>query len=173
MKTLSLRASVREWSDEELSLQDLSDLLWAANGVNRPEKKMRTAPSPGNAQDIDVYVLMKEGAYLYDAFENMLKPIANGDFRQLRGEQFAVSEPISLLLVSEITRFRMGDQELRLHWAAITAGIVSQNISLFCAATGLGTVPRAGFDKEKVRDILKLKDTQYPILNHPVGHLVK
>jgi len=65
MEALSLRASVREWSDKEVSLQDLSDLLWAANGINRPESKKRTAASAMNAQDVDIYVFMKDGAYLY------------------------------------------------------------------------------------------------------------
>ena len=78
MKALSDRHSDREYAAKELSLQDLSDLLWAANGINRPDGK-RTAPSALNKQDIDIYVIMKEGAYLYDAKANSLQPIAKGD----------------------------------------------------------------------------------------------
>lgn len=81
MKALSDRHSDREYASKELSLQDLSDLLWAANGINRPDGK-RTAPSALNKQDIDIYVIMKEGAYLYDAKANSLQPIAKGDHRQ-------------------------------------------------------------------------------------------
>ena len=77
MKALSDRHSDREYAAKELSLQDLSDLLWAANGINRPDGK-RTAPSALNKQDIDIYVIMKEGAYLYDAKANSLQPIAKG-----------------------------------------------------------------------------------------------
>ena len=80
MKALSDRHSDREYAAKELSLQDLSDLLWAANGINRPDGK-RTAPSALNKQDIDIYVIMKEGAYLYDAKANSLQPIAKGDHR--------------------------------------------------------------------------------------------
>ncbi len=167
MEALSVRASVKEWSGSELKLQDLSDLLWAANGVNRPGEGKRTASSAMNAQDIDVYVLQKEGAYLYNAFKQELEPVKNGDLRGLVGTQEA---PVVLILVSDISRFRAGEDSLRLQWAAIDAGIVSQNIALFCAATGLKTRPRAGFDKEKLKKVLNLKDTQYPVLNHPVGY---
>lgn len=205
MEALSVRASVREWSDKELSLQDLSDLLWAANGINRPESGKRTASSAMNAQDIDIYVFMKNGAFLYDAGQQALNPVAGGDHRaeitmrpgagpggppaaKPEGPPPAKPEstpgtapgagpgsppspaPIQLILVSDLSRFSRGTQESKLEWAAIDAGIVSQNISLFCAATGLATRPRAGMNKDLIRSLLKLKETQYPILNHPVGY---
>ncbi len=81
MQALSVRASVRDWSDKELSLQDLSDLLWAANGINRPDSKKRTASSAQNAQDVDIYVFMKGGAYLYNAADQALVPVLAGDHR--------------------------------------------------------------------------------------------
>ena len=106
MKALSDRHSDREYAAKELSLQDLSDLLWAANGINRPDGK-RTAPSTLNKQDIDIYVIMKEGAYLYDAKANNLQPIAKGDHRAaVAGSQdFVKSAPVSLVLVSDLSRF--------------------------------------------------------------------
>ena len=106
MKALSDRHSDREYAAKELSLQDLSDLLWAANGINRPDGK-RTAPSALNKQDIDIYVIMKEGAYLYDAKANSLQPIAKGDHRAaVAGSQdFVKSAPVSLVLVSDLSRF--------------------------------------------------------------------
>ncbi|GAH04546.1 unnamed protein product, partial [marine sediment metagenome] len=134
MQALSVRASVREWSDQKLSLQDLSDLLWAANGVNRPDEGKRTASSAMNAQDIDIYVFIEEGVYLYDAFKQILNPVCSGDFRSLPGKTAA---PVNLVLVSDISRFRRGEDSLKLTWAAMDAGIVSQNISVFCAATEL------------------------------------
>ncbi len=78
--------------------------------------------------------------------------------------------PVVLLLVTDISRFRFGPEELKREWGAIDVGIVSQNISIFCAAVGLGTRPRASMDREKIRALLKLKETQFPLLNHPVGH---
>jgi len=177
MEALSIRASVRDWSDKELSLQDLSDLLWAANGINRPESGKRTASSAMNAQDIDIFVFMKNGAFLYDAGQNALNPVAGGDhlaeitMRPGGGPGGPPSPaPIQLILVSDLSRFSRGTQESKLEWAAIDTGIVSQNISLFCAATGLATRPRAGMNKDFIRTLLKLKETQYPILNHPVGY---
>jgi SagB-type dehydrogenase family enzyme len=181
MEALSVRASVKEWSDRELSLQDLSDLLWAADGVNRPESGKRTAASAINAQDVDVYAFLKDGAYLYDAKAHSLIPVAAGDYRTeiaIRpggpgGPGAGPQNPpgVLLLMVSDSSRFRMGSPELKSEWGAIDTGIVSQNISLFCAATGLGTRPRASINQEKAKSVLKLKETQHPFLNHPVGYL--
>ena len=189
MEAFALRASVREWSDKDLSLQDLSDLLWAANGINRPDGK-RTAPSAMNAQDIDIYVFTKDGAYLYDAAAQALKPVVAGDHRSEvtarpggpGAKPMAKPEskpgpagspspaPVLLILVSDISKFTRGETAGKLEIAALDTGIVSQNIALFCAGTGLATRPRASMDKAKIKELLKLTDTQYPLLNMPVGY---
>jgi hypothetical protein len=186
MEALSVKASAREWADRELSLKDLSDLLWAANGINRPEEKKYTASSAMNAHDVDIYVFMKDGVYLYDADSSALSPVLSGDFRSQimrappprpadtgaapRPAPAVSDAPVQLVLISNSTRFRMGPQELRYEWGALDAGIVSQNISLFCAATGLKTRPRASMNKERIRELLKLGDAQYVFLNHPIGY---
>lgn len=168
MQAFDARASVREWSSRPLTLQELSDLVWAANGINRPEEKKRTAPSAMNAQDIDVYVLREDGAYLYDAEKNLLAPVAGGDLRPLAGKTDA---PLTLVLIADLSRFRSGDDQTKLNLGYIDCGIVSQNIALFCAGTGLKTRPRASFpETDKLRAALKLKDSQRIILNHPVGY---
>ena len=168
MQAMSVRASVRDWSDRKISLHDLSDLLWAANGVNRPDEKKRTASSAMNAQDIDIYVFMEKGVYLYDAFKQILNPVCPGDFRSLPGKTAA---PVNLVLISDISRFQRGEDSLKLVWAAMDAGIVSQNISVFCAGTELVTRPRASFPgMDKMKETLKLKDSQHVMLNHPVGY---
>ena len=170
MQALEKRQSTRQFSSKELSLQDISDLLWAANGINRPDGK-RTAPSALNKQDIDIYVIMKEGAYLYDAKANSLQPIAKGDHRAaVAGSQdFVKSAPVSLVLVSDLSRFGNIADHTKL-MAAVDAGIVCQNINIFCAATGLATVPRATMDQAALKRILKLTDSQLPIMNNPVGY---
>jgi nitroreductase len=172
MEAMSLRASVTKFDATPLKLQDLSDLLWPANGINRPYEGKRTAPSAMNAQDIDIYVLMESAIYLYDAKQNLLKHVVDGDHRMLvAGRQVEVAEaPVICLLVSDISRFRAGEDSLKLVWAAMDAGIVSQNINIFCAATGLTTRPRATMDQEKLREILELKDSQYLMLNNPVSY---
>lgn len=172
MQALDKRASAKEFNSKELSLQDLSDLVWAANGINRPSEGKRTAPSAVNAQDVDVYVCLPKGFYLYDAKEHQLKPIAAGDHRKaVAGKQpnFATA-PLFLVLVSDISRFKMQDEAGNLSLAAMDAGIVSQNIALFCSGTGLQTRPRAYMDKDQLKTILKLTDKQHLMLNMPVGY---
>jgi SagB-type dehydrogenase family enzyme len=172
MEALSLRSSVAVWDTTSLTLQDLSDLLWAANGINRPEIGKRTAPSAMNAQDIDIYVFMKKAVYLYNAQEHLLEKVVEGDHRPLvadRQEDVARA-PVICLLVSDISRFRAGEEFEKLNWAAIDAGTVSQNISLFCAATGIGTRPRATMNEPRIRKVLKLKDSQHLMLNNPVTY---
>jgi hypothetical protein len=168
MQALGVKASVREYSKKPLALQDLSDVVWAANGINRPDEGKRTASSALNAQDVDIYVFMEDGVYLYNAGKQVLDPVVSGDFRDLADKTDA---PVTLVLISDVSRFRFGTDVQRTGWANIDVGIVSQNISLFCAATGLKTCPKASFPgMDKIRDILKLKTTQYVILNHPVGY---
>lgn len=172
MKALSLRASATKYNQQKLSISDLSDLCWAANGINRPESGKRTAPSAINAQDVDVYVAMEQGIYLYDPKDNVLLLKASGDHRKLlAGRQQSVAEaPVILLLVSDISRFRMGEESLRMEWAAMDAAIVSQNISIFCAGTGLVTRCRAFMEKEQIKKLLSLTDSQKLMLNHPVSY---
>jgi SagB-type dehydrogenase family enzyme len=175
MEAFSLRASASEFTDTKLSLQDLSDLLWAANGINRKEIGKRTAPSAMNSQDIDVYVFLEEGVYLYDAVNHVLNPVVSGDQRGLvAGRQESVAKAAAiLLLVSDISRFKIPDETMKLDGAAKDAGIVSQNISIFCAGVGLNTRPRGSMDIEKLRSVLKLKDSQRPMLNNPVSYPAK
>jgi nitroreductase len=171
MQALQKRASVRAFAEKNLDIKELSDLLWAANGINRPEKGGRTAPSAINAKDIDIYVITKDGACLYDPVKSVLNPVATGDFRkQIGGQDYVATAPVNLLLVSDLSRFSRGDDAGKSIWAAFDAGEVSQNISLFCASEGLGTVPRAMFDADKLKTVLKLKENQKIMLNHPVGY---
>lgn len=172
MRALEARASATDFDGRKLDIQDLSDLLWAANGVNRPSEGKRTAPSAMNAQDVDVYLLLEEGAYLYNATGHRLEPVAPGDFKPLaagRQDKFGRA-PAICLLVSDISRFRHGDDSLKMVWAAEDAGIVSQNTALFCAGAGLATRPRASMDVPRLREALKLSATQHPMLNCPVSH---
>jgi SagB-type dehydrogenase family enzyme len=175
MQALEKRASASGFTSDKLSLKDLSDLLWAADGINRPELKKRTAPSAMNAQDIDVYVFMEEGVYIYNATLHSLDPIVSGDQRILAaGRKTDIAKAsVILLMVSDISRFPGGEDNMKLSMAAMDAGIVSQNISIFCAGVGFNTRPRATMDLVKLREILKLKDSQYPLLNNPVSYPAK
>ena len=171
MKALSDRHSDREFDAKEISLQDLSDLLWAANGINRTDGK-RTAPSAMNRQEIDVYVVNKDGTYLYDPATHTLKGLTAGDFRKaVAGTQdFVTTAPISLVMVANLEKLGNATSENTRLIAAMDAGIVCQNINVCCAAIGLSTVPRASMNSDELKQALKLSDTQYLMLNNPVGY---
>jgi SagB-type dehydrogenase family enzyme len=173
MQALSDRMSRREFSDKQISLEELSNLLWAANGINREDGR-RTAPSAVNSQDIDIYVCMASGAYLYDAKESQLNRITTEDLRLAVAAQQQVEAPIFLVMVADVSRYPEGlasQRDVVEKLACMDAGYVSGNIGLFCSAAQLATVPRASMDKEALTKALNLTDTQILVLNNPVGYM--
>jgi SagB-type dehydrogenase family enzyme len=171
MEVLKDRKTIRSFSNKELSLQELSNLLWAAFGVNRPEEGKRTAPSAVNWQEIDIYVAKKDGLYLYDAGKNILIKILDEDIRGSTGEQdFVKDAPINLVFVSDYSRMGDAPKESKDFYSATDTGFISQNVYLFCASEGLGTVVRGWVDKEKLHKIMKLKEEQKVILAQTVGY---
>ena len=166
VETLQRRESVREYSAEAITDQELSNILWAACGINRPDSKRLTSPTAMNAQDIIVYVCRADGAWRYDALQNSLTRITELDLRKAIGgrQEFAVNAPVCLLLVSDISKLR-GNRE----FGAMDAGYVSENIYLVCAAMGLKTVARAMMERDALMRELGLNDSQIPMLNHPIG----
>jgi SagB-type dehydrogenase family enzyme len=171
LQVFANRQSNREFAPDQLKMKDLSTLLWAANGINRTDGK-RTAPSAINAQDVDIYVILPGGAYLYDAVEHALNPVAEGDHRAAvaGGQDFVNAAPVCLVLVSDLTRLSKNPNEGTKLTGAVDVGIVSENINLACAGLGLATVPRGSMNQAELRQALKLKDTQYIGLNNPVGY---
>ena len=174
MQALNERQSVREFTDENLTPQQLSDLLWAANGINRPAEKMRTAPSAMNYQDIDVYVALKSGLYLYDAETHVLKFINNKDIRSITGIQSFVNDAaVNLVYVADMGKTGKAEG------AAITdsdlfgpyadAGFVAQNVYLYCASENLGCVVRGLIPREVLAPELGLRSNQRIILAQTVG----
>lgn len=168
MQALEKRQSVREFDKGNIPLRELSNLLWAANGVNREDGK-RTAPSALNKQDVDVYVCMENGAYKYDAKGHALVQVTDKDVRPAVAAQqtWAADAPVVIVLVSDLRK--LGGEKAR-EMGAIDAGHVSQNVCLYCAATGLATVPRASMGKRAVATALNLENGQEPMLNLPVGY---
>jgi nitroreductase len=131
----------------------------------------RTSTSAMNAQYIYIYTFIRSGVYLYNPQKHALELVVNNDFRRvfLRDEKSPLP-PVILLLVSDISRFRTQDDSLKMMWGAMDAGIVSENISVFCASENLATRPRASMNQKKLRELLNLKDSQYLMLNHPVSY---
>ena len=171
MQVLKDRSSSRSFSTEKLSLQTLSNLLWAAFGINRPESGKRTAPSAMNCQDIDIYVATPSGLYLFDARTHALTQVLSEDIRALTGTQpYAREAAINLVYVSDISRFTKVAHENRMIYAAADTGFISQNVYLYCASEGLATVVRASIDKDKLAKVMKLRPDQKIILAQSVGY---
>ena len=172
MQALKERKSIRSYSDKKLSKKVLSNLLWAAWGVNRPESGKRTAPSAVNRQEIDVYVAMADGLYLYDAQAHALKFILEEDIRADTGTQgFVKTAPVNLVYVADLSKLRRrsaGNESLV--GSAANTGFISQNVYLFCASEGLGTVVRGMVDKEALANKMQLRADQRIILAQSVGY---
>ncbi len=174
MAALANRASVRQFNPAPINHNDLSDLVWAANGINRPDEGKRTAPSAINAQDIDVYVWIASAFYLYDPVRHALDLVVEGDFRDMMAlsQDYVNEAPLVFLLVSDLSRFSRGDEAQRLRNAAMDAAMVAQNILIFCASEGFATVPRGIMDSQKIREALNMTDSQHPMLNVPVSYAI-
>ncbi|MBZ5581332.1 MAG: nitroreductase family protein [Acidobacteriia bacterium] len=170
MQALKERRSTREFAPDKLPLQVLSNLLWAANGENRPGGQ-RTAPSAVNAQQVDIYVALADGTYLYQAKGHRLLPIAAEDHRKLTGTQpFVAAAPLNLVYIADLTKPGSAGAEDRLIWAAAGTGFISQNVYLYCASEGLVTVVRAFVDRGPLEKALKLRPDQRIILSQTVGY---
>ena len=174
-EAIANRHSVREYDTEKtLDRQQLSDMLWSAVGINRPESGMRSNPTAMNSQEIDVYVFDKEGVYLYDPKANELVKKADGDHRALVAgtaafsQDFVLDAPVSLVMIADLGRFENKGPAINL-CAALDAGIVSENVNLFCSANGLATVPRLTMDAEGIKKLLGMSDNHLPLINNPVG----
>jgi len=170
MQALKERKSMREFSSRELPLQMLSDLLWAANGINRPASLGRTAPSAHDMQEIDIYVAKADGLYLYDAKANILQPVLKDDLRAMTGNQsFVKDAPINLVYVADTAKMvGMAPSDMDFYMASDT-GFVSENVYLFCASAGLATVVRGWIDKPRLAKAMKLRPDQRVVLAQTVG----
>ena len=171
MQILAKRSSSRAFSPAPVPMAVLSDLLWAANGVNRPDSGRRTAPSAKNMQEIDVYVALSDGLYLYDAKAHALKPILREDIRAKTGTQDYVRDAsVQLIFVADEAKMGTLAERERALYSAADTGYVSENVYLFCAAEGLATVVRAGMDRAVLAKLMKLRPEQKIILAQSIGY---
>ncbi len=171
MKALKLRQSTRTFDTKPLSLQDLSNLLWAACGINRAESGKRTAPSAMNWQEIDIYVALPEATYLYDAKNNVLIPVVAKDLRELTGKQPYVKDaPLNLVYIADATRMKNANEEDQKLYSAADAGFIAQNVYLYCASQGLAAVVRGMVDRTALGKALSLRVDQKIILAQTVGY---
>jgi SagB-type dehydrogenase family enzyme len=171
LQVLKERQSSRLFSTKPLPVQMLSDLLWAAFGINRPETGKRTAPSARNWQEMEVYAIMAQGAYLYDAKANTLRLIAKGDLRKLAGTQdFVGTAPLNLVYAADLTKLKTATPEDQALCAANDVGFICQNVCLFCTSEGLATVVRGSVDKGTLATALNLSKEKKIMLAQTVGY---
>ncbi len=171
MQALKLRSSTRSFDTKKIPLQDLSNLLWAAYGINRPESGKRTVPSAMNWQEYDIYVVLQNGAYLYNAKENELKLVTKDDIREYCGVQdFVKTAPLNLVYVADFSRVSRVNEEDKLLFVAADCGFIAQNVYLYCASEGFACVVRGMVNKEKLPEALKLNSNQKIILAQTVGY---
>lgn len=171
MRALAARQTARSFRPDTLPTQALSDLLWAAFGVNRPESGKRTAPSAVNWQETDIFVVMERGVYLYEATAHELRPVRAGDLRSLTGTQeFVRDAPLTLVLVANLSRITDPSEEQKSFYSAVDAGFISQNVYLYCASAGLATGVRALIDRPALGEALGLDPSQRIIVAQTVGY---
>jgi SagB-type dehydrogenase family enzyme len=170
ISALSSRQSLREFAPEPLPEQVLSDLLWAAAGINRHDVDGRTAPSAMNAQEVLLYVAMPQGLYLYEPKSHALQLIVASDVRSVTGHQdFVDTAPMDLVFVADHARMKRVPVAQREAFAHATAGAMAQNVYLYCASQGLATVIRAWFDRDALARAMGLLTDHQVLLAQTVG----
>lgn len=172
VSALEKRQSVREYTSVSLSPEDLSAILWAANGVNRPNGK-RTAPSAYGEDYIDIYVVTDAGSYLYDAPRHQLKSILSANVKgNMSGQGFVAKASHILIFVADMEKIpgMFSSKENKLNWAHATAGTIAQNVYLMSAAHGIGTCLVAGIKEAEIRKSLGLSKDMVPLYVMPLGY---
>lgn len=178
MQALNERQTIRTFTKDDLTLQQLSDLLWAGWGINRPADKKHTAPSSRNVQEIDVYAALATGLYLYQAESHTLKQVHSNDIRALTGTQdFVAGAPLNLVFVADMAKLgkKEGDEitEANLLSSYANTAFIAQNVYLYCASANLGCVVRGMVPKDKLAPAMGLRSNQVIIFSQTVGVPVK
>jgi nitroreductase len=170
-EALKKRKSATAFQPQPLPKEKLLDLLWAAWGVNRPDSGKRTAPSAINAQEIDIYVLTAEGAFVYDAKANQLTAVVAQDLRAKATTAGSMRDAAAhLVFVADHAKLRTGSQSQKELYSACHTGFIGQNVYLYCAAEGLGARFYAGVDRAALKESLKLRNEQAIVFAQAVGY---
>lgn len=168
MTALRLRHSTRDYSDRPIPIQALSDLLWAAFGINRPSGD-RTAPYWRHVMVMDIYVAMADGVWLYEPQAHKLLLHMPGDLRAETGlQEFVGTAALDLIYIAHGERMDVSPEERRLY-ASVDAAFIGQNVYLFCASEGLATVFRGAVDCPKLGQLLRLPDQTFVTSAQTVG----
>jgi len=171
MQAMNERHSSRDFIEKDLTQQQISDLLWAAYGINRPDEGKHTVATSRNIQDMEVYLTTKDGAYLYLPKEHAIQKVLNIDIREITGKQdFVKVAAANLVYVSDFSKAGNGTDEVKTMTAATHCGFIGQNVYLYCASEGLISVFRAYFDNADVAKALNLSENKHVIYCQTVGY---
>jgi len=171
-EALNMRQTNRKFAEKPLNIQQISDLLWCANGVNREDGK-RTAPSARNAREIEILVFMEKGVYLYIPDKHGLQMLFEEDMRGKVSSRSDMPEkaPVCLLFAANRSKMDGFDEDAVRFYGCTDAGYVSQNVYLYCAANKLNTVVMGAIDRDALREVLPFDGD--PVLAQPVGYPVE
>jgi SagB-type dehydrogenase family enzyme len=170
MQALKERKTSREFSSRKLTMESLSNLLWAAWGINRPDGH-RTAPSARNMQEIDVYVAMSDGLFLYEPKQHQLLKILSEDIRAATGTQDYVKEAaVNLIYVADLARGNLKGNDIIEFYTGADTAFLAQNVYLFCASEKLAVVVRGSVDRAALAKMMKLRPDQKITLAQSVGY---
>jgi nitroreductase len=170
MQALKERKSTREFSTQKLPLPVLSNLLWAAWGVNRADGH-RTAPSARNSQEMDVYVATPDGLFLYEPKQHQLQKILAEDIRAATGTNDYVKDAaVDLVYVADLTRANLKDPAAIEFYSGADTSFLAQNVYLFCASEGLNVVVRGSIDRTALAAKMKLRADQKITLGQSIGY---
>jgi SagB-type dehydrogenase family enzyme len=171
MQALKNRMSTKTFTEQSIPQDQISNLLWAAFGINRPGSGKRTAATAVNCQDIEIYVVLEKATYVYQAKGHRLIPVVNRDVRSLAATQgYAKVAPINLVYVSDYSKMADRFKDKKPIYAAFHAGSISQNVYLYCASAGLGAVVRDSVDRDGLKVALNLRDDQVIVMAQSVGY---
>lgn len=171
MQALKARKSSSRFTEKEISLQDLSNIMWAAVGVNRPDGK-RTAPTGSNRQEIEVYAFFKTGAYYYNYKNHTLELVKEGDFRSLTGRNGAENAYLNLLFFADTSKTERENPDGggAATVSYVDVGYVSQNVYLACANAGIGSRARGGWNQQQLVETLGIPPSLWVVLGQTVGY---
>jgi SagB-type dehydrogenase family enzyme len=167
---LNQRQSLRSFTGQKIDMQTLSNILWAAYGVNRPDGK-RTVPVARNWNEYDIYVVMADGWYIYEPGKHELNKKSSDDRREYAGRQdFVHTAPLTLIYVADYERMPGATDEVRDFYSAVNLGYISQNVYLCCASEGLGTCVLGQVDRDKISEVFNLRPGQRVVLSQVIGY---
>jgi SagB-type dehydrogenase family enzyme len=188
MEALNLRQSTRGnfGPEVKLTMQQLSNLLWAANGVNRPDGH-QTAPSAAGWENIDIYVTTADGLFVFDPKQQALKVISKEDVRATSGiagasgggmtQDFAKTAPVSLIYIADMAKTKAmnkyNGEDVGPLWSYANAGAIAENVYLFCASEGLACIVRAMIDPVQIAKVFKLRPEQKALLTSTIAQFKK